>query len=177
MDWPEAGLSTRLGVVERNLAQEEAGAVLAAVGAGEVSRVVLPFVPLMQGGGEAAIIQEWVRLASAEPDGRRRADYGGLALVFAEAVGCREAWKQALKEWNMIQSQQVLEWQAEAQVKGRAEGRAEALLDMLEAKFGGVPKELASAIRATTDVNRLKAWVILAVKAVSLDQFRHDAKM
>jgi hypothetical protein len=177
MDWPEAGLSTRLGVVERNLALEKAGAVLAAVGAGEASRVVLPFVPLMQGGGEAGIIQEWLRLASAEPDGRRRADYGGLALVFAEAAGCREAWKQALKEWNMIQSQQVLEWQAEGEVKGQVKGRAESLLEMLEAKFGGMPVELASAIRATTDVNRLKAWVILAVKAASLDQFRQDAQL
>jgi hypothetical protein len=177
MDWPEAGLSTRLGVVERNLAQEEAGAVLAAVGAGEVSRVVLPFVPLMQGGGEAAIIQEWVRLASAEPDGRRRADYGGLALVFAEAAGCREAWKHALREWNMIQSQQVLEWQAEARVEGEVKGQGEALLTVLEAKFGSVPREVASAIRATTDLNRLKSWLIHAGKAASLDQFRQDAQL
>jgi hypothetical protein len=177
MDWPEAGLSTRLGVVERNLAQEEAGAVLTAVGAGEVSRVVLPLIPLMQGGGEAGIIQEWLRLASAEPDGRRRADYGGLALVFAEAAGCREAWKHALTEWNMIQSQQVLEWQAEARVEGRVKGITEVLLEMLEAKFGGVPAELATTIQATTDVNRLKAWVIQAGKATTLDQFRHDVQL
>jgi hypothetical protein len=177
MDWPEAGLATRLGVVERNLAREEAAPVLAAVAAGQAARVVLPLIPLMQGGGEAGNIQEWVRLASAEPDGRRRADYGGLALVFAEAAGCRPAWKEALREWNMIQSQQVLEWQAEGEVKGQVKGRAESLLEMLEARFGAVPAELASAIRATTDMDRLKAWVVLAVKVTSLDQFRQDAQL
>lgn len=143
--------------------------MLAAIGSAQAGRVVLPLIPLMQGGGEAGIMAEWVRLASAEPDARRRADFAGLALVFAEAAGCRAAWKQALKEWNMIQSQQVLEWQTE--------GRAETLLDVLEAKFGGVPAEVASAVRATTDLGRLKGWVVLAVKAPSLEQFRHDAQL
>jgi hypothetical protein len=96
-----------------------------------------------------------------------------LALVFAEAAGCCEAWKQALTEWNMIQSQQVLEWQAET----RVQTLTEAVLAMLEAKFGGVPPELASAIRSTTDLSRLKAWLIQAGKAASLDQFRHDAQL
>jgi hypothetical protein len=177
MDWPEAGLLTRLGVVERNLAGEDARAVLAAIGSGQTGRIVLPLIPLMQGGGDAGIMAEWVRLASAETDARRRADFGGLALVFAEAGGCRAAWKQTLKEWNMIQSQQVLEWQAEARAEARAEERAEALLDVLETKFGGVPTEVASAVRATTDLGRLKGWVILAVKAPSLEQFRHDAQL
>jgi hypothetical protein len=169
MDWPEAGLLTQLGVVERNLAGEDARAVLAAIGSGQASRTVLPLIPLMQGGGDAGIMAEWVRLASAEPDARRRTDFGGLALVFAEAGGCRAAWKQTLKEWNMIQSQQVLEW--------RAEERAETLLDVLETKFGSVPTEVASVVRATTDIGRLKGWVVLAVKAPSLEQFRHDAQL
>jgi hypothetical protein len=81
--------------------------------------------------------------------------------VFSEAAGCHAAWKQALKEWNMVQSQQVLEWQAEA--------RAEALLEALEARFGAVPAEIASAVRATTDIARLKSWGILAAKAPSLE--------
>jgi hypothetical protein len=173
VDWPEAGLLTRLGVVERNLAGEDAQAVLAAIAAGQAGRVVLPLIPLMQGGGEAGIMAEWVRLASAEPDARRRADFGGLALVFAEAAGCRAAWKQTLKEWNMIQSQQVLEWQAEA----RIDERIAALLEVLEAKFGVVPAEIASAIRATTDIVRLKNWNALAAKAPSLEQFRHDTQL
>lgn len=173
MEWPEAGLLTRLGVVERNLAGEDAQAVLAAVGTGQAGGVVLPLIPLLQGGGEAVIMTEWVRLALAEPDARRRADFAGLALVFAEAAGCHAAWKQTLKEWNMIQSQQVLEWQAEA----RIEELTTALLDVLKEKFAGVPPEVASAIRATTDLRRLKGWLVLAAKAPSLEQFRHDAQL
>src|SRR5437660_185899 len=45
----------------------------------------------------------------AKLDARRRADYGGLALVFAEAAGRLPAWKEAVKEWNRVESQQVLE--------------------------------------------------------------------
>jgi hypothetical protein len=173
MAWPEAGLLTQLGVVERNLAAEEAAAVLAAVAAGQAAGVVLPLIPLMHGGGEASIIQEWKRLASAEPDARRRGDYGGLALVFADAAGCQAAWKQGLRGWNVIESKQVQEWKDEA----RAEERAEVLLETLEAKFGAPPEELAAAVRATTDRARLKAWGVLAAKAASLEQFRRDAQL
>src|SRR5262245_5160275 len=66
MRWPEAGLVTELRVAERNLAGESATAVLSGVTIGTTSRVILPFVPLMQGGAEAGIIQGWLGLASAE---------------------------------------------------------------------------------------------------------------
>src|SRR5205823_2252681 len=137
----------------------EAGATLAGIAAGTVPGVVLPFIPLMHGGDDSAIIQHWIALASAEPDARRRGDYGGLALVFAEAAGSRDVWKQALKGWNMVQSQQVLEWQAEA----RAEGRAEAILRILRLRFGSVPAEVETSIRGTLDVARLDQWVDVAV--------------
>jgi hypothetical protein len=77
----------------------------------------------------------------------------------------------------MIQSQQVLEWQAEAHAQGRAEGQAQALLKVLETKFSAVPAEVASAIRATTDADRLQGWIVVAVKAASLEQFRYDAQL
>ena len=38
----------------------------------------------MHGGGEAAIITEWKRLAEQEPDGVLRSAYAVLALTFAE---------------------------------------------------------------------------------------------
>jgi hypothetical protein len=34
-------------------------------------------------------------------------------VVFAEAAGRKNLWKEALKEWNMIESEQVLEWMTE----------------------------------------------------------------
>ena len=46
-------------------------------------------------------LAEWKRLASPETNRRLRAEYGGLALQFAELAGCREAWEKLLEDWNM----------------------------------------------------------------------------
>jgi hypothetical protein len=119
-------------------------------------------------------------LARQELDSRRRSDHGGLALVFAEAAGCRKDWKEALKGWNMVESEQVLEWIAEGEAKGRVEGEvkgaANALLRLLEKRFPpGAPAETIAAIRATTDVEHLRRWFDLALEADSLAAFRQAA--
>ncbi len=108
-----AGMRTSLTVEERDLVEEDAVSILAGIASGAMARCLLPFVPLMQGGAEAGIIQQWLQLASVEPDARLRGDYGGLALVFAETANCRPVWQQDLQGWNVVQSQQVLEWMAE----------------------------------------------------------------
>jgi hypothetical protein len=170
------GVRTLLGIAERNLADENAAAVLAGIAGGMAPRCLLAWIPLMQGGGEAAIIQQWLNLARQEPDSRRRSDYGGLALVFAEAAGCRKEWKEALKGWNMEESQQVLEWIAEGEARGEARGEANALVRLLEKRFPpGAPADTVAAIRATIDVDRLRRWFDLAVEADSLATFRQDA--
>jgi hypothetical protein len=74
------------------------------------------------------VIEQWQRLARSEPDARRRANYAGLALVFAELTDCRPVWKQALEGWNVEQSLQVLEWQAQT--------KADDLLRVLGKLFG-----------------------------------------
>src|SRR5262249_43214112 len=87
---------------------------LARIAAGELERLVLPWLPLLRGPSEAAAIAEWQRLAAPEPDGRSRSDFGALALVFAELAGTASVWRKALKGWNVKESPQVLEWQREA---------------------------------------------------------------
>jgi hypothetical protein len=105
-------------------------------------------------------------------DSRRRAEYGGLALEFAEAAERLPVWKEALKGWNMVESQQVLEWIAE----GEAKGEANALLQLLELRFPpGATADLLARIRATTDLTRLRTWFKFAVTADSLDAFRQAA--
>ena len=177
----QTGIRTCLQVVERNLAEEDTAATLAGIAAGTIARCLLPWIPLMHGGGESAILAQWLELARTEPDAKRRSDYGGLALVFAEAAGCRPAWKEALQGWSMVESQQVLEWIAEGEVKGRAEGeakgeikgQAESLLRLLQLRFGpGVPADLVAQIRATTDAEQLRRWFDAAVTAPSLEVFR-----
>ncbi len=168
--WPEAGLRTNLTVAERNLSTYDAAAVLEDITTGAAPAVVLPLVALMKGGSESAIIERWKELAGQETDARRRADYGGLVLVFAEAAGCRDVWKAALKEWNVVQSQQVLEWQAEAHIKGKAE----TLLEMLEARFGSVPIDVSERVLGIRDVGRLKQLAVHVMRCVSLQEFQSE---
>lgn len=123
----------------------------------------------MRNSGTPAIIEEWKRLADREPDQRVRLAYAADALIFAELPGVWGEWKQALEGWNVLQSQQVLEWQAEAVVKAR---RAD-LLRVLEALYGfKAPTDVASAVQASADPEQLARWLDAAVKAKSYDEFR-----
>jgi hypothetical protein len=70
--------------IVKTVREEDAIATLASVAAGELSRCVLPWVPLMRNGGEVDTIKEWKRLAESEPDVHLRSDFGGIALVFAD---------------------------------------------------------------------------------------------
>ncbi|VTR92973.1 Uncharacterized protein OS=Lachnospiraceae bacterium A4 GN=C804_02285 PE=4 SV=1 [Gemmata massiliana] len=99
-------------------------------------------------------------------------ELGGLALVFAEASGCRAEWELGLKGWNVRESMVVNGWKAEGRAEGRTEGRAEALLAVLEEKFGSVPQDLVDTVRATTDADKLRQWVGAAVRAETLEAFR-----
>jgi hypothetical protein len=168
MRWPKARLRSCLQVREINLAGLLARAVLGKIARGKAPRCMLPWIPLMTGGDEPAIMARWRELAVAESDARKRSDYGALAVVFAEAAGRRAAWKTALEGWNMEQSQQVLEWMNEATVR---EARRQ-LLHLLELKFTTVPTDLADRIRATTDVSELDRWFEASYSARSLKQVR-----
>lgn len=178
------GPGITLRVAERNLAHENADATLRGIAAGTLSRCLLPFIPLMHGGGEAGTIAEWERLAARDPDGTRRADYAGLALVFAELTKCHPAWQQALEGWNVEISQQVLEWQAQAEKRGRAagkvegraqglaEGKAEAVLRVLKRRFQNVPADVERAVRQNQNLAQLDQWLDAALEVDSLADFR-----
>ncbi len=122
----------------------------------------------MAGGADEKIIDRWKALALLESASRRRSEYATLALVFAEAAGCRPQWDLALKGWNVRESVVVNNWIAE----GRAEGQASAIITVLEQRFGAVPEEAANAIRACADLAKLQEWLTAAVRAESLDAFR-----
>jgi hypothetical protein len=176
-------VATHLSAAERNLARESADDTVSRIESGGLGRAVLPWVPLMAGGGEETITQRWKRVAEQEPSDRRRAEYGGLALVFAEAADRREQWELALKGWNVRESVVVNRWLAEGRAEGEARGRAEgaalgqglALIAMLEERFGPLPEDLAGAIRACTDAAKLRQWIGAAVRADALDAFRAAA--
>jgi hypothetical protein len=196
MDWPEAGLHTGLTIVERNLSERHADAELASIAAGTAPPIVLALIPLMQGGGEPVNIAMWLELAGREPDARRRGDYGGLALVFAEAAGCWEAWKEALKEWNVIQSKQVNEWQEQARNMGLKQGvdlglkqgvdlgrkegidagrtqmAAEMLVRVLKTKFGEIPDAVEKSIQSIGNADRLSDLLLHAAQSTTIEEWR-----
>jgi len=178
MSWPNVGLRTAIQPVERNLEFEPAAELLADIGSGKAPRAALPFVPLMQGGSEADIIGKWVELASGEPDAGARADFGGLALIFAEAGKCREPWRESLRGWNVVQSQQVLEWQSAAREQGMAagqqQGRIRSIQRVLTNRFGPVAAELSARLDALPQAANLDAILDAATLAPSLDVFRAE---
>jgi hypothetical protein len=164
-----AGFGTHDRLVRRALRTEDAAATLAGVAGGQIARCVLPWIPLMQGGGEVSIIEEWKRLADLEPDVQLRLHYAVDALVFAELPDVWYGWKQALEGWNVRVSQQVLEWQAEAEVKTR---RA-VLLRALEVRCrASVPADLATRIQAMDDLGQLTRWFEAALTVSTFDEFR-----
>ncbi|MGL4552451.1 MAG: hypothetical protein ACRC33_14830 [Gemmataceae bacterium] len=159
------------------LARRSAAKALARVAAGGLSRGVLPWVPLMGGGGDAAVVAEWVRVAGQEPDEDRRRDWAGLVKVFADRVGCLPVWEKALEGWAMWKSKVIEEWRNDGRAQGIAEGQHEErrgnLLRLMELRFPGqVTEELSRRVAAEPDLNKLKQWFDLAATAASIDPVR-----
>jgi hypothetical protein len=161
------GLSADLGVV--NVSALEAAEVLAGVACGAVPRCVLPWAPLMRGGGEATVQAEWVRLALAETDATRRADYGGLAVVFANLAGSGGVWRQTVEGLNVERSVFIQEWEA----RGELRATRATLLRILKVRLRQeVPADLVQAVQAQGDRATLDRWLDLALTVASFEEAR-----
>jgi hypothetical protein len=159
----------RLRVVPLPLRQQSAAATLAEIAGGRLGLCILPWIPLMHGGGEPAIINQWKQLAAGEADGLLRSQYVGLALVFADLAGQAPEWKRGMEGWNMGESQVVNEWRMEGRVR---EKRAD-VLRALELRFRTtVPPDLLAAAQSLTTLDELSRWFDASLTANSLDEFR-----
>jgi Domain of unknown function (DUF4351) len=168
------GCRLELTVLRRSLAHEDAARLLAGAAAGDICPWLLGWLPLLRGGGEAAIIVQ--RRAEAErllADARDRADLGALTLTFATLAGCRPAWDRGLRGWNMETSPLWDEIRAEARTVGRAEGRAEGVRATVirqgRNKFGRAPtRKQQRALEGLTDVDQLES---LAARLLDVDSW------
>ena len=159
----------RLTVALKSLRDEKAAVTLAEIADGRLGRWILPWIPLMNGGGKPTMIEEWKRLALLEPDRRARGSHGAIALIFAGLARRHKPWKQALEGWNVTESPIVNEWKAE----GEAKGKRESLLQFLRLRFTEeLPSDLLSAIESESDLGRLARGIAAAAKAASIEQFR-----
>ncbi len=66
------------------------------------------------------------------------------------------------------------EGKAEGLEKGRIEGKAEAIIELLEDRFH-VPKDVRQTILSQTDLEKLQAWLKLAVKSNTLEEWKKAA--
>jgi hypothetical protein len=159
--------------IQRNLGEQDAHATLAEIAAGQTSRCVLPWVPLMRSDDLPAIITEWKRLAESEPDTALRSAYAGLAVVFAELTKGLVQWQKGLEGWNVRESQIILGWKREGKEEGALETKRADLIHALEFRLRvTIPPELRNAIDGTNDLDILSRWFDAALGAQTLDEFR-----
>jgi hypothetical protein len=168
MTWAEAKLGTKIDAIDRNLETESAEELLDSIETGRWSRAMLPWVPLMAGANELKAVERWKRLAEAEPDSRKRSEFGLLAQIFAERAGRKDLWHKQLKEWNVeetiIGKRLIAIGEAKGEAKGRAEGeakgRAEELKNLLlqlgSKRFGAAPPAVEAVLRAIPERERLE---------------------
>jgi hypothetical protein len=169
----EADYGLRLRLKIRTLRDEDAAALFDAIAAGTHSRCLLPWIPLMRGGGEAAIIERWKEIAGAEPDARLRSDYGVLAKTFARLKDHADAWHQALKEWNMVESPVWKEIRDQGRAEGWLESQRRNIVRVIERRLQSpVPEDLAAMVQASSDLAELQAWFDAALTAADLEAFR-----
>jgi hypothetical protein len=167
------GAGTHFRAVRRAVREDDPAATLARIASGQAARPILAWIPLMRGAGEAGIIDEWKRQADLEPSQELRLKYAAIALVFAELPGVWDEWRRALEGWNVRVSQQVLEWQAEAELKTR---RADLLRALERRCKAPVPTDIAQAVQTTTDLDTLWRWFDAALDAATYDDFRAAIK-
>jgi hypothetical protein len=155
----------------------DAGTHLEEIAAGRAPRELLAWIPLMKRGEEDAIIARWLEVAGSDPDAGRRGDYS-LALVFSEAVRCREKWEIALKGFNMIESPLVREWKDAARMEGEIAGGIKTKVDWLvrvvKGKYKGIVEQVSEGIRACRDPEMLDRWLDVALTVETPEEFRRQ---
>jgi hypothetical protein len=165
MLWLPGAESTLLPIVW-HLQTLDASRILEEIAAGRAPRELLAWVSLMQNGNDDATIRRWLEIADLERDPQRKADLA-LVVVYAQLTDGVEVWEKALEGFNVMESVVLNKWMAQA--------KAQAVMGILEKKFPPVPVEVRAKVEATTSLDVLQSWVILAATAGSLNDFRRDA--
>jgi hypothetical protein len=172
------GAGLHIDIVQRTLREEDAAATLRRIASGDFQRCILPWIPLMRSGGDAGIIEEWKRLASLERNADRRADYGAIALTFAELAKRKGVWQAGLEDWNVKESRFLAGWEKRGMDKGELKRQRKALLRALQLRLQNpLPTDLVSVVNASEDLDELERWFDLSQTANTLAEFRAQANV
>jgi hypothetical protein len=164
-------IGSYLRVAMLTLRDEDAAALLEAISEQRCSRALLTWAPLLRGGGESGIIQEWRALAESEPDPNRRADFGSLARNWLRLLSepNRLAWELGLKGYNMSESP----FMKEVRQEGEIANQRKVLLEAAQLRYRTtVPSDLVAAINATNNMSELDRWFKAVFTAGDFDEFR-----
>ena len=172
-----AGEEQIVGTLHRpliwNIGNDSAIDLLAEVDAEPTSWGLLFWIPLSQGGGESASIQQTLTFAQRVESSRNRADLGKVLLVMADLAGNEPQWRKALEAWNMKESRVVLEWTQEAEREGELKAKRTALLQVMDVRFPGSLSEEERNLIATQDsLEMLDDWFKTALTAFNSAAFR-----
>lgn len=121
---------------------------------------LLPFVPILKGGGEEAIVRQAVQLLRTD---EQLSQLEPLLAFFASFVLSTNLVQQIMR-WDMAVLQES-PWYQEILNKGRVEGKVEGKIEELhsgielglELKFGSEGLQLMPAIYQISDLNILKS--------------------
>lgn len=178
--WQLPGVSggTQVAPLVVNFAAEDAAELVDGVAAGRVGPGMLPWVPLMRGGGEAGLIARWKQLAEQKVDAAKRANYRDAALVFAEKVREQVNWLRALEGWEMSESQYIKTFVLRGREEGVVIARRSDLLKAVRLRLQDpVPEPIRLAVEGTNDPDTLDRWFEVAITAGSLAELRSAMKV
>ncbi len=174
---PGTDRGTIVSPIVIDLRREDAAATLADIDAGLVALCILVWVPLMRGGGEPALIEEWKRVVMKETSAEKRALYRDLALVFAELIKGLVNWQHALEGWEMKESQLILSWLREGKERGVMEAHRADVIELIRLRFQDpVPEPLRLAIEGTNDTDILRRWHRAAATSKTIEELRKEMK-
>jgi predicted transposase YdaD len=91
-----------------------------------------------------------------------------VVKAFTKILSQKEAEKMAMSTAQEL----ILEGETRGKVKGKVEGKKEAILDVLESRFGKVPKTIRDTVNSYSDLTALKSLVVFAGSCKSLDEFK-----
>ncbi|BBD69413.1 hypothetical protein NIES4072_32540 [Nostoc commune NIES-4072] len=126
---------------------------------------LLPFVPILQGGGEVSVVQRALKALRADA---QLNELESLLAFFASFV-LETPLMQQIMRWDMAVLRES-PWYQEIEQRGIQQGARRQLIRVLEQRFGEIPHEVEIRLESES-VEQLENLMDSAIAVSSLDEF------